>query len=167
MNFCSNCGTQLQNNEKFCHNCGAPLQQTAAAAPVTPIAPAAEAPLEPDWEQGAERLRYADTQPRQVQQQYRQPSYQPQYQQPAAYQPQYQQMQPKDDTLHIVIRIFLILGCIAYGCFIIPLAWCLPITISICKKMKNGEPVGLGLKISALLFVNLIAGVCLLASNDL
>lgn len=155
MKFCPNCGTELQENEKFCHNCGVMLGQCA---------PAAEAPLEPDWEQGAERLRYSDEQPQQYQ-----PQYQPQYQQYPAYTQQGvqpQQLPPKDRSICIVIKIFLILGCVAYGWMLLPLIWLLPITISICNKMKNGEPVGLGLKICALIFVNLIAGVCLLASDD-
>jgi len=71
-----------------------------------------------------------------------------------------------DNTMQTVIKVFLILGCIAQGCFLLPLAWCLPITISICKAMKEQRPVGTGLKVCALIFVNLIAGICLLCMND-
>lgn len=72
----------------------------------------------------------------------------------------------EDDTLMIVVKIFLILGCISQGWAIIPLAWCLPITISIFKRFKERRPIGTGLKICALLFVNLIAGICLLCMNN-
>ena len=71
-----------------------------------------------------------------------------------------------DSGLSIVIKIFLILGCIAQCWLIIPLAWCLPITICVFKRIKEGRPIGVGLKICALLFVNLIAGICLLCMND-
>lgn len=71
-----------------------------------------------------------------------------------------------DDGLAIVSKIFLILGCIAQGWLLIPLAWCLPITISICNKMSRGEKVGVGLKVCALLFVNLLGGIFLLCRND-
>lgn len=71
-----------------------------------------------------------------------------------------------DDGLAIASKIFLILGCISSGWLLIPLAWCLPITISICNKMKRNEPVGTGLKVCALLFVNLIAGILLLCRSD-
>lgn len=71
-----------------------------------------------------------------------------------------------NDGLAIASKIFLILGCIAQGWLLLPLAWCLPITISICNKMKAGEPVGTGLKICSLLFVNLIGGILLLCRSD-
>lgn len=71
-----------------------------------------------------------------------------------------------NDGLAIASKIFLILGCIAQGWMLLPLAWCLPITISACKKMKKGEPVGTGLKVCALLFVSLIGGILLLCRSD-
>lgn len=71
-----------------------------------------------------------------------------------------------NDGLAVAGKIFLILGCIAQGWLLLPLAWCLPITISICNKMKNNEPVGTGLKVCALLFVNLIGGILLLCRSD-
>ncbi len=71
-----------------------------------------------------------------------------------------------DDGLAVASKIFLIIGCIAQGWLLLPLAWCLPITISVCKKMKRGEPVGTGLKVCALLFVNTIAGILLLCRSD-
>ena len=70
------------------------------------------------------------------------------------------------DGLAIAGKIFLILGCIAQGWLLVPLAWCLPITISICGRMKRGEEVGAGLKVCALLFVNLIGGILLLCRSD-
>ena len=72
----------------------------------------------------------------------------------------------EDNTLAMVVKIFLILGCISQGWLVVPLAWCLPITISIFNRFKDGRPIGMGLKICTLLFVNLIAGICLLCMND-
>ncbi len=71
-----------------------------------------------------------------------------------------------NDGLAIASKIFLILGCIAQGWMLIPLAWCLPITISVCNKMKNNEPVGTGLKVCSLLFVSLLGGILLLCRSD-
>ncbi len=71
-----------------------------------------------------------------------------------------------NDGLAIASKIFLILGCIAQGVLLLPLAWCLPITISIFGRMKRGEPVGTGLKVCAMLFVNLIGGILLLCRAD-
>lgn len=74
---------------------------------------------------------------------------------------------PTDNTMEIVIKIFLILGCISWGWLLIPLAWCIPITVAIFNRFKREEPIGTGLKICALLFVNLIAGICLLCMGDI
>ena len=71
-----------------------------------------------------------------------------------------------NDGLAVAAKVFLILGCIAQGWLLLPLAWVLPITISICNKMKNNEPVGGGLKVCALLFVNLIGGILLLCRSE-
>lgn len=71
-----------------------------------------------------------------------------------------------NDGLAVAAKVFLILGCILQGWMLIPLAWCLPITISVCNKMKRNEPVGIGLKICALLFVSLLGGIFLLCRND-
>lgn len=71
-----------------------------------------------------------------------------------------------DDTMEIVVKIFLILGCVAQGWMLLPLAWCLPITISIFTAMKENRPIGTGLKVCALLLVNMIAGICLLCMNE-
>jgi len=72
----------------------------------------------------------------------------------------------KDDSMSMVIKIFLIIGCVAQGWLLIPLAWCLPITIKIFNHLKEGKPIGTGLKICTLLFVSLISGICLLCSDD-
>lgn len=71
-----------------------------------------------------------------------------------------------NDGLIIVIKIFLIIGCIASGWAIIPLAWLIPITVSIFGRLDRGEPVGTGLKVASLLLVNLVAGICLLVMDD-
>lgn len=71
-----------------------------------------------------------------------------------------------NEGLIIVIKIFLILGCISVGWAIIPLAWAIPITVSIFGKLERGEPVGTGLKVASLILVNLVAGICLLCLED-
>ena len=72
----------------------------------------------------------------------------------------------KDDTLETIVKIMLILGCVSLGWMIIPLAWCIPITVTIFKKLKNDEPISTGLKVCTLLFVNMIAGIILLCMDD-
>ena len=72
----------------------------------------------------------------------------------------------KDDTLATVIKVFMVLSCIAVGWLIIPLAWCIPMTVSVFKKLNNNEPIGTGLKVCTLLFVSIIPGICLLCMDN-
>lgn len=74
--------------------------------------------------------------------------------------------QQEDDTMNTVIKVFLILGCISQGWMLIPLAWCIPITVSICNALRDNRPVSTGMKICSLLFVSLVAGICLLCKNE-
>lgn len=74
--------------------------------------------------------------------------------------------QVKDDTMDVVIKIFMILGCISMGWLIVPLAWCIPMTVSVFKSLKAGRPISTGMKICVLLFVNMIGGICLLCCDD-
>lgn len=72
----------------------------------------------------------------------------------------------ESDTLITVIKVFLIIGCISQGWILVPLAWCLPITISIFNSFRDHRPISTGLKVCTLLFVNMIAGICLLCLDD-
>ena len=63
-------------------------------------------------------------------------------------------------------KILMIISTVVTGFYLIPLAWCLPMTISYSKKIKNGEPVGTGFKICTLLFVNTIAGILMLCDKE-
>lgn len=72
-----------------------------------------------------------------------------------------------NDTMKTLILVFLILGCIAgAGAFLIPLAWCIPITVAVKNRMDNNEPVSTALKVCTLIFVNIVAGILLLCLND-
>ncbi len=67
-----------------------------------------------------------------------------------------------------IIKAFLIVGTVISSLifFLIPLAWCLPITIICIKKLNRGEPISMGFKICILLFVSLISGILLLCKKD-
>ena len=53
----------------------------------------------------------------------------------------------RDDTMVTVIKVFLILGCIAEGWLLIPLAWCIPMTVKIFNCLKTGTPISTGMKV--------------------
>lgn len=49
---------------------------------------------------------------------------------------------------------------------IIPLAWIIPMTVVFCRKVSNGERIGMGFKICSLLFVNIISGILMLCASE-
>lgn len=51
------------------------------------------------------------------------------------------------------------------GC-LIPLAWTIPMTVHLKKKLNANQPIGTGFKVCTLLFVNLISGILLLCRNE-
>ena len=61
----------------------------------------------------------------------------------------------------------LMTGAIVLGIIgaVIPLAWCLPMTIVYSKSLKRGEPVGTGFKVCTILFINLAAGILMFCDN--
>ena len=70
------------------------------------------------------------------------------------------------DVIKLLIKAFMIVGCVTFGWLIIPLFWCIPMTVKAFHSLDNGEPMTLGFKICSLLFVNMIAGICMLCIND-
>ena len=50
--------------------------------------------------------------------------------------------------------------------YLLPLAWCLPMTSCYFNKTANKEEIGLGFKICTLIFVNLIAGILMLCDDN-
>lgn len=72
----------------------------------------------------------------------------------------------QNDSLTTAIKVFLIIGCVLRGTFVISLAWCIPMTVYAFKKLDNHEPIGIGFKVCTLLFVDLIAGILLLCQDS-
>lgn len=71
------------------------------------------------------------------------------------------------ETMRTVAKVFMILGCISVGWTLIPLAWCIPMTVSYFGRVKNHEKIGMGFKICTLLFVSVVAGILMLCDEDL
>ena len=66
-------------------------------------------------------------------------------------------------VMKIIISVLLILSCVLQGiCTLgIALAWCIPMTVVIRKRLRTGVAVGTALSVCTLLFVNTIAGILL------
>ena len=71
-----------------------------------------------------------------------------------------------DKGLSTIIKVFLIIGCVASGSLLIPLIWTIPMTVTYFNASKNGTPVSLGFKICTLIFVSQIAGILMLLEKD-
>ncbi len=83
----------------------------------------------------------------------------------------WQAQQPKQSRgelsgLSLVALILMILGTVASGWLLVPLAWCIPMCISYSRKIKNGEYISTGFKICTLIFVNTIAGILMLCDKE-
>lgn len=74
--------------------------------------------------------------------------------------------QGETSQLKTAAKVLMIIGTILLGLYIIPLAWCLPLTMMYCDKIKNNQPIGVGFKVCCLLFVNTVAGVLMLCDKD-
>lgn len=75
-------------------------------------------------------------------------------------------MGKKSSTLLVVAKVFMIIGTIALGISILPLAWCIPLTVKFNNKLKQGLPISVGFKIACLLFVNMVAGILMLCDTS-
>ena len=153
MKYCSQCGAQMADEAAFCPQCGA-----AAGASQQQSQPQYQQPQQTQYQQ-----------PQQTQ--YQQPQ-QTQYQQPQQtqypyQQPQYQQPQ-KESGMKTAAKVFMIIGTVAMGVagYLIPLAWCIPMTVSYFKKVKTGQPISTGFKVCSLLFVSLVGGILMLCDNE-
>jgi len=71
-----------------------------------------------------------------------------------------------NSTLKTIAKVFMIVGTISLGFGLIPLAWCIPMTLSYWRKVENHEPVSLAFKICTLIFVNAVAGILMLCDNE-
>ena len=63
-------------------------------------------------------------------------------------------------------KVLMIIGTVLMGLYILPLAWCLPMTISYCNKIKRGETVSTAFKVCSLLFVSSVGGILMLCDQD-
>lgn len=64
--------------------------------------------------------------------------------------------------LSLAVKIFMIIGTVISGiAFLLPLAWTIPMTVSIRRRLDKNQPIGIGFKICVLLFVSTVAGILL------
>ena len=70
-------------------------------------------------------------------------------------------------SLRNLAKIFMIVfTAIGSLCYLIPLAWCLPMTLHYINKVNNGEKVSLEFKICSLIFVGILPGIFMLLDTE-
>lgn len=142
--YCSNCGNQIDNNAVVCVHCGVrtstPPVPTAMTSATTKYCSHCGAPMH---EQAVICVQCGRTA-------------EPGRRSPAA----------QNHSLVTIIKIFLIIACISQGWLLIPLLWCIPITIHVFSSLNHGRPIGVGTKIAVLLLMNMVSGICLLCMDD-
>ncbi len=176
MGYCNYCGTQLADNAFYCPLCGASQQSSQqnfsnpynAAPPYgqptyTPQ-PYGQQPYAPQ-QYGQQPAPQPYGQQLYAPQQYGQQPYMPQ---PYGQQPYVPQQYGVRQTsgLTTAAKVLMIIGTIMMGLYIIPLAWCIPMTVSYCNKLKYNLPVSTGFKVCSLLFVSLLGGIFMLCDNN-
>lgn len=62
--------------------------------------------------------------------------------------------------------ILCLLSTIAMGILLVPLCWCIPMTVSIYRASKGENKLSTGFKVCTLIFVNFIAGILLLCDKN-
>ena len=154
MKFCSKCGRELFDEAIICPGCG------CYAPPPPPRA-------------GAQARKEASTYTYQEAYGYEEPTLYPpppEYASEDSFGPFEYGAEPQVTAdispLKIVAKVFMIIGTVVSGLYIIPLAWCLPMTIAYCNMIKRKEPISVGFKVCTLLFVSLICGILLLCDNE-
>ena len=73
---------------------------------------------------------------------------------------------PHNSGLTTAAKVFMILGTIVMGIYLIPLAWCIPMTVSYFNKVKNNQPISTGFKVCCLLFVSMLGGIFMLCDKN-
>ncbi|MBT1174919.1 hypothetical protein JS530_05285 [Bifidobacterium sp. LC6] len=74
-------------------------------------------------------------------------------------------MSDSDKTMRMIAFIFNIIGLLALGWMIIPLAWCIPMCVRSWGIYKGTKPNTTGFAICDLLFLSMISGIILLISQ--
>ncbi len=70
-----------------------------------------------------------------------------------------------DSIIRTLAKVFMILGCIAYGAFIIPLCWTVPMTVHYFRCCRENQPVSTAFKVCSILFVSLVGGILMFFDN--
>ena len=69
-------------------------------------------------------------------------------------------------TLKTLALVFMIIATVISGFAIIPLCWCIPMTVRYYRYTKGEGTLSTAFKVCTLLFVSLISGILMLVDED-
>ncbi len=142
MKKCSHCGAKLNNNALYCSQCGYPADVID------------NSPKGSYGDLGVKSSTYEEV------------SYNPPVNR-VEYTPVSKQPVNGDTALSKTASVFLIISTVLLaGIYLIPLIWCLPMTIKYRRKIRSGEIISTGFKVCTLIFVSLVAGILMLVDKD-
>lgn len=58
----------------------------------------------------------------------------------------------------------MLISCIA--CTMLPLSWCIPMTVAVHRRLRDKRPIGTALKVCVLLLCNVVSGILLLCMKN-
>lgn len=74
--------------------------------------------------------------------------------------------QTDSDVIVSITKVFLIITCVLCSFAIIPLLWCIPMTVHYYKTIEQDERLSVSFKVCALIFMGIIPGVLMLIDPD-
>ena len=158
MTNCKACGVPLAEEDAFCPNCGAATGKPRIQAPKTVM----DIQPDPAWQSTA-TMQPMMQQPLPAQQQTMpQQSVPVDWRQQAAIRDKAQ-----NKNFAIAIKIVLVLACIIGATYyLVPLLWCVPMTIVAWRKLDREEPLGTAFKVCTCIFVSRVAGFLMFMMKD-
>lgn len=72
----------------------------------------------------------------------------------------------ESSTLKTIAFVFMIVSTVSSAFLLIPLIWCIPMTVRYYRYTKEGGTLSTSFKVCTLLFVSLISGVLMLVDED-
>ncbi|MCI6216389.1 MAG: hypothetical protein MR659_04855 [Mollicutes bacterium] len=72
----------------------------------------------------------------------------------------------ESSTIKTIAFVFMIVATISSGWLLIPLIWCIPMTVRYYRYTKGEGTISTAFKVCTLLFVSLISGILMLVDED-
>lgn len=142
MKYCANCGAQVENEAVICPYCGS--KQTEGVAQAS----ASQTQTKFCTNCGAEIHAEAVVCPK------------------CGCKQTTETDSDNNSTMGTIALVFMIIACVTAASLVLPLAWCIPMTIMVNNRLKANRPISLALKICTLIFVSVVSGILLLCMKD-